>query len=158
MVEVAVAMSMASSAYNAIKKGMEMGREAQDVAEFFGKWFDAKEDIAEANQYAKNPSMVSKIFTGKSVEAQALQVTSAKYKIAQMEKELREYLLYTGQSDFYEDMMIERRKIREHRLQEARKKAEFRKSVLDGIAILVGLILGGVVAFGLIYMIVDINT
>ena len=93
MVEVAVAMSMASSAYNAIKKGMEMGREAQDVAEFFGKWFDAKEDIAEANQYAKNPSIVGKLFTGKSVEAQALQVTSAKYKIAQMEKELREYLL-----------------------------------------------------------------
>ena len=102
--------------------------------------------------------MVSKLFTGKSVEAQALQVTSAKYKIAQMEKELREYLLYTGQSDFYEDMMIERRKIREHRLQEARKKAEFRKSVIDGIAILVGLILGGLVAFGTIYMIVDINT
>ena len=68
MVEVAVAMSMASSAYNAIKKGMEMGREAQDVAEFFGKWFDAKEDIAEANQYAKNPSIVGKLFTGKSVE------------------------------------------------------------------------------------------
>ena len=45
MVEVAVAMSMASSAYNAIKKGMEMGREAQDVAEFFGRWFDAKENI-----------------------------------------------------------------------------------------------------------------
>ena len=126
-------------------------RGIQDVAEFFGKWFDAKEDIAEANQYAKNPSIVGKLFTGKSVEAQALQVTSAKYKIAQMEKELREYLLYTGQSDFYEDMMIERRKIREHRLQEQEAKAEFRKSVIDGIAILVGLILGGVVIWSHLY-------
>ena len=103
------------------------------------EWFDAKEDIAEANQYAKNPSIVGKLFTGKSVEAQALQVTSAKYKIAQMEKELREYLLYTGQSDFYEDMMIERRKIREHRLQETScKKQNSERSVIDGIAILVG--------------------
>ena len=154
MVEVAVAMSMASSAYNAIKKGMEMGREAQDVAEFFGRWFDAKENIAEANQYAQNPSMFGKMFSGKSVEAQALQVTSAKYKIAQMEKELREYLIYTGQSDFYEDMMIERRKIREQRLIRARAKAEFRKNVLDGIAIFIGAIVCAVVIAGTVSIIV----
>ena len=154
MVEVAVAMSMASSAYNAIKKGMEMGREDQDVAEFFGRWFDAKENIAEANQYAQNPSMFGKMFSGKSVEAQALQVTSAKYKIAQMEKELREYLIYTGQSDFYEDMMIERRKIREQRLIRARAKAEFRKNVLDGIAIFVGAIVCAVIIAGTVSIIV----
>ena len=154
MVEVAVAMSMASSAYNAIKKGMEMGREAQDVAEFFGRWFDAKENIAEANQYAQNPSMFGKMFSGKSVEAQALQVTSAKYKIAQMEKELREYLIYTGQSDFYEDMMIERRKIREQRLIRARAKAEFRKNVLDGIAIFIGAIVCAVVIAGTVSIII----
>tara|TARA_B100002019_G_scaffold293020_1_gene318286 strand:- start:2934 stop:3398 length:465 start_codon:yes stop_codon:yes gene_type:complete len=154
MVEVAVAMSMASSAYNAIKKGMEMGREAQDVAEFFGRWFDAKENIAEANQYAQNPSMFGKMFSGKSVEAQALQVTSAKYKIAQMEKELREYLIYTGQSDFYEDMMIERRKIREQRLIRARAKAEFRKNVLDGVAIFVGAIVCAVIIAGTVSIIV----
>ena len=154
MVEVAVAMSMASSAYNAIKKGMEMGREAQDVAEFFGRWFDAKENIAEANQYAQNPSMFGKMFSGKSVEAQALQVTSAKYKIAQMEKELREYLIYTGQSDFYEDMMIERRKIREQRLIRARAKAEFRKNVLEGIAIFVGAIVCAVIIAGTVSIIV----
>jgi len=154
MVEVAVAMSMASSAYNAIKKGMEMGREAQDVAEFFGRWFDAKENIAEANQYAKNPSVFGKMFSGKSVEAQALQVTSAKYKIAQMEKELREYLIYTGQSDFYEDMMIERRKIREQRLIRARAKAEFRKNVLDGIAIFIGAIVCAVIIAGTVAIIV----
>ena len=154
MVEVAVAMSMASSAYNAIKKGMEMGREAQDVAEFFGRWFDAKENIAEANQYAQNPSMFGKMFSGKSVEAQALQVTSAKYKIAQMEKELREYLIYTGQSDFYEDMMIERRKIREQRLIRARAKAEFRKNVLDGVAIFVGAIVCAIIIAGTVAIIV----
>jgi hypothetical protein len=145
---------MASSAYNAIKKGMEMGREAQDVAEFFGRWFDAKENIAEANQYANNPSVFGKMFSGKSVEAQALQVTSAKYKIAQMEKELREYLIYTGQSDFYEDMMIERRKIREQRLIRARAKAEFRKNVLDGIAIFIGAIVCAVVIAGTVSIII----
>ena len=43
MVEVAVAMSMASTAFNTIKKGIEMGREAQDIAQYFGNWFEAKD-------------------------------------------------------------------------------------------------------------------
>ena len=85
------------------------------------------------------------MFSGKSVEAQALQITSAKYKIQAMEKELRDYLLYSGQSDFYEDMMRERRVIREHRFREAQRKAESRKMFLDGIAIITGMLIGAVI-------------
>ena len=139
MVEVATAISLASSAYAGIKKAIEMGKEAQDVAEFFGRWFEAKEQIAEVQQYANNPSMMAKMFSGKSVEAQALQVTSARYKIQAMEKELREYLIYSGQVDFYEDMMKERRVIRQARLLAAKRKAEKRAFMLNMIALSVGM-------------------
>ena len=135
MVEVATAISLASSAYAGIKKAMEMGKEAQDVAEFFGRWFEAKEQINEIQQYANNPSIMAKMFSGKSVEAQALQVTSARYKIQAMEKELREYLIYTGQVDFYEDMMKERRIIRQSRLLAAKRKAEKRAFMLNMTAL-----------------------
>ena len=53
MVEIAAAMSLANFAYAGIKRAMEMGKEAQDVAQFFGRWFDAQEQIAEAGQYVK---------------------------------------------------------------------------------------------------------
>ena len=149
MVEVATALSLASSAYAGIKKAMEMGREAQDVAEFFGRWFEAKEQIAEVQQYANNPSMMAKMFSGKSVEAQALQVTSARYKIQAMEKELREYLIYTGQSDFYEDMMKERRVIRQARLLAANRKAEKRAFMLNVFAITVGMGIASFLIVGL---------
>ncbi len=139
MVEVATAISLASSAYAGIKKAIEMGKEAQDVADFFGRWFEAKEQIAEVQQYANNPSMMAKMFSGKSVEAQALQVTSARYKIQAMEKELREYLIYSGQVDFYEDMMKERRVIRQARLLAAKRKAEKRAFMLNMIALSVGM-------------------
>ena len=139
MIEVATAISLASSAYAGIKKAMEMGKEAQDVAEFFGRWFEAKEQIAEVQQYANNPSMMAKMFSGKSVEAQALQVTSARHKIQAMEKELREYLIYTGQVAFYEDMMKERRVIRQARLLAAKRKAEKRAFMANMFAIFVGM-------------------
>ena len=139
MVEVATAISLASSAYAGIKKAMEMGKEAQDVAEFFGRWFEAKEQIAEVQQYANNPSIMAKMLSSKSVEAQALQVTSARYKIQAMEKELREYLIYSGQVDFYEDMMKERRVIRQARLLAAKRKAEKRAFMLNMIALSIGM-------------------
>ena len=67
-------------------------------------------------------------------------------------KELREYLLYTGQVGFYEDMMKERRNIRAARLREAARKAEAKRLWTDIIALIVGgsvmaFIIGGTITF-----------
>ncbi len=131
MVEIAAALSMAGSAFNMIKGAIEQGREVQDLAQTFSSFFDAKEQIAEANIAASNPSMLGKLFSGKSVEAQALQVTAAKHKMMQLEKELREFLIYTGQMQFYEDMMRERRVIRAARIKAAQAAAEKRAFWID---------------------------
>ena len=132
MIELAAAVSMASSAYSGIKRAIEMGREAQDVASAFGKFFDAKESIAEASIEHKEGSKVKKLFSGTSVEAQALEITAAKHKTEQLEKELREFLLWTGQEQFYNDMMRERRRIREARMAEARRRAAKQAMIIDG--------------------------
>jgi hypothetical protein len=131
MVEVAAAISMAVSAYNGIKKAVEMGREVEDITGYFGKFFDAKETISEASQYNENAPLFSKLFAGRSVESQALEITAARYKTAKIEKELREFLIYSGQGQFYEDMLKERRHIREERIQKARDKAQTKKFWLD---------------------------
>lgn len=141
MVEIAAAVSLASQSFNMLKKAVETGREMQDMTQYFGKWFEAKEQISEANMYAQNPSVVKKLFSGGSVESQALEITAARHKIDQMEKELREYLIWSGQSQFYDDMMVERRKIREARLREAKRKAENKKFWTD--VIVIGSILAG---------------
>ena len=57
--------------------------------------------------------------------------------MAQLEKELREYLIYTGQQNFYDDMMRERRVIRQARMMEAKRKAENKKAAID-LTIIVG--------------------
>ena len=148
MIEVAAALQLAGSAFNMIKGAIEKGQEAQDMYNVFAKFFDAKEELAEANIAAQNPSMVGQLFGGSSVEAQALQVTAARYKIKQMEKELYEFLLYTGQQQFYEDMMKERRIIRQRRIEAAQAAARKRANIIDGIAI-VGFLafIGAVIGF-----------
>lgn len=147
MVEIAAALSMAGSAFNMIKGAIEKGQDVQDMYNVFAKFFDAKEQLAEADQRAKNPSMVGSLFGGSSVEAQALQVTAARHKIKQLEKELYEFLLYTGQQQFYEDMMKERRAIRQRRIEAAQAAARKKANIIDGIAIIgfcmfVGIVIG----------------
>ena len=148
MIEIAAALSMAGSAFNMLKGAIEQGREVQDMYSTFAQFFDAKESLAEADQHAKNPSMVGQLFGGKSVEAQALQVTAARHKIKQLEKELYEYLLYTGQQQFYDDMMKERRIIKQRRLEAAQAAARKKALIIDTIAIAGFLMfIGGMIAF-----------
>jgi len=141
MVEVGLAISVATSAFNGIKKAMEAGKDIEDCASYFGKFFDAKDQISEAVVQSENAPLASKMFAGTSVEAQALEITAAKHKAEQLEKELREFLIYTGQGPFYQDMMRERRRIRNARFREAQRRAANKKfwtdvCILGGLAIL----------------------
>lgn len=148
MMEIAAAISLASSAFNALKKGMETGREIEDMVDYFGKWFEAKDALSEQNINVNNQPAFKKMFSGNSVEAQALQVTHAKHKIKQMEKELYEYLLYTGQQEFYNDMMAERRAIRQARIDEAIRRSDRRRFWFDliigggAVSLALGIIIG----------------
>ena len=153
MMEIAAAISLANSAFNALKKGMETGREIEDMVGYFGKWFEAKDALSEQNINVNNQSAFKKMFSGNSVEAQALQVTHAKHKIKQMEKELYEYLLYSGQQEFYNDMMAERRAIRQARIDAAIKRSERRRFWIDTSAVVIALIAVTSIVLGMISLI-----
>lgn len=155
MMEIAAAISLATSTFNALKKGMEAGREIEDMMGYYGKWFEAKEALSENAIQNKNQPFVKKLFSGSSVEAQALEITQAKYKIKQMEKELYEYLLYSGQQDFYNDMMKERRVIRQARLQEAQRKAERKTFILNMLALTVSMGIATFVIVGIFVAIIS---
>ena len=131
MVELAAALSMANAAFNGIKWAVDAGKEIEDVASYFGHFFDARDQVNEARQLVQNQPVVNKLLQGSSVEAQALEATAAKHKMEQLEKDLREYLIWSGQGAFYEDMMIERRRIKRAREEAARRKAENRKFWID---------------------------
>ena len=153
MIEIAAAVSMATSAFGAIKKAMETGQEVEDMIGYFGKFFDAKDQLSEANMKATTSSFVGKLFNSSSVETQALEVTAARHKIMAIEKELREYLIYTGQTAFYEDMMKERRAIRLARAKAAKEAAERKAMIIDIAALVIGTVVTLAIVIGFISII-----
>jgi|GEM_PF-1340208 len=153
MIEVVAALSAANAAFNALKRGVEKGKELHEMAGTLSSFFEANEQISEASIESKEVSNAAKLLSKKSIEQQAMEVALAKQRAARLEKELREYLIYTGQGDFYRDMLKQRRIIRQRRLEHASAVAKRKSDTIDIIfavvafGIAVGAIIGMVVLF-----------
>jgi len=150
MIEVVAALSAANAAFNALKAGVDKGKELHDMAGTLSQFFEANEQISEANIESQEISNTAKLLAGKSIEQQALEITLAKKRAATLEKELREYLIYTGQGDFYRDMLKQRRILRQRKLEAARVAAR-RKS--DATDIVVATIVVSIAVAALVAMI-----
>ena len=154
MIEISLAIAAASQAVSTIKKGLRAGRDAQDLATQFASFFDAKDKIDTAKTESDNPAIGSKVFAKQSVESYALEVALAEHKTKEMEKQLRELFVYSGQGDVYKSMMRTRQKERQRRLQAARALAERKKLVLDIILISCFVAVGLGIIGGLIYAVI----
>ncbi len=135
MIEVTVAIAAASRAVTLIKKGLSLGKDTQELSSQFAQFFDAKDRIDTAKAAAENAPLGKKVFAAQSVEAYALEVALAEHKAKDLEKQLRELFVYSGQADVYSSMMRARQQERQRRLQVARKMAEQKRLMLDLVLI-----------------------
>jgi hypothetical protein len=135
--EIVAAVQICASAYRFMKTAVNEGRELSDMTRALGKFWDAREEVSVLEQKATNPSKVEKLFGGKSVESQALEITLQKRKAEQLEKELKDLFYWTGNANLWHDMLRERIKIRNMRIADARAKAQSRAAMVD-IVVIVG--------------------
>ena len=133
--EIIAAVQMCASAYRFMKTAVNEGRELSDMTRALGKFWDAREEVSVLEQKATNPSKIEKLFGGKSVESQALEITLQKQKAEQLEKELKDLFYWTGNANLWHDMLRERIKIRNMRIADARAKAQSRAAMIDVVAI-----------------------
>ena len=151
MLDPVSALAIATSAYNAIKKGIEMGRELEDMGGQLGTWFGAVADVKNAEEEAKDPPLFKKLLSSGSVEQQALQALMARKKIEQQERELRELIVYRWGTDAYVEMIRDRARIKDTRTKALENQRRKMKKLIANaltIAAILGLI-GAVVAFGI---------
>jgi hypothetical protein len=141
LLEVGAALKICTQAYNVINKGLEKGHSAMDLMDRFGAFYDAKDQITAAEEASKQKPLLG----GGSIEAEALRITTAKMRVAEQEKRLREIILLTvpNGKEFYTDMLRQRKAIRQRIIKQAKAKAARRKHAIN---IAVGLVACGVIA------------
>ena len=158
MIDPVSALALATSAYKAIKKGIEMGKELEDMGGVLGTWFSAISDVKNAEEEAKDPPLFKKLIAKGSVEQQALQALFARKKIEQQEKELRELIVWRWSTEEYTAMMRDRVKIkdtRERTIQNQRRK--MRNLVMNTITIIAIAALTGLLGVFLVGIIQNVG-
>ena len=149
MIDPVTAIAGATAAFNFMKKGVQVGRDLQDMGQQLQQWAGYMADIDQAEKMIEKPPWYKAL--GGGVQAQAMEVFLARKKAKQMRDELREIISHPailGPSHWQEFLRIEadiRKQKREHEF----RRMEIKQTIMEwtaGVALFIVLI-GGLVGF-----------
>ena len=144
------AFGVATTAFNAIKKGFQVGRDVESMSKDLGRWMGAIQDVKDGHNKKKN-----RVFG--SVEEEALETFAIKKKAIAMENDLRNFVnLSYGPNAWNEVIRIQAdiRKQKKEAIEEAkRKQAKMIENIILGV--LVVFFLGAVGA--ILYLILSVD-
>ena len=144
------AFGVATTAFNAIKKGFQVGRDVESMSKDLGRWMGAIQDVKEGHNKKKN-----RVFG--SVEEEALETFAIKKKAIAMENELRTFVNYSyGPNAWNEVLRIQAdiRKQKKEAIEEAkRKQAQMIENIILGVLVVFFL---GVVG-AVLYLILSVD-
>ena len=144
------AFGVATTAFNAIKKGFQVGRDVESMSKDLGRWMGAIQDVKEGHNKKKN-----RVFG--SVEEEALETFAIKKKAIAMENDLRNFVnLSYGPNAWNEVLRIQAdiRKQKKEAIEEAKRK---QKKMIENLilGVLVVFFLGVVGA--ILYLILSVD-
>ena len=143
MIEVAAALSAATTAFNAIKKGFEVGRDIESMSGDLSRWMGAASDIDKAGEYAKKPPLFKKLFAAGSVEEEAMATFMAKKKAEDMRYQLKQLISLTRGPAAWDELLKTEGEIRKKRQAAIYAQKERQRKVMEVIAWVIGCALIG---------------
>ena len=135
MIDPVTALATATAAFNAVKKGVEMGQDIENMAGQIGKWMGAVSDIDKSGEYAKKPPLFKKVFNAGSVEEEALQAFMAKKKAEDMREQLKQIISATRGPGAWQELIKTEVDIRKKRQKAIYDQKERQKHFFEILAI-----------------------
>ena len=135
------AMATASAAFGALKKGFAIGRDIESMASDLSRWMGALSDLDQMEKEAKNPPIFKKLFSGQSVEQEAIQTFAAKKKAEEQRYELKQWISMTLGRAAWDELVRMEGQIRKRRQETLYAQRERRQKFVEIIAwvIMIGL-------------------
>ena len=139
-------IATASAAYNALKKGIEIGRELQDMGGQLATWAGAVSDLEFLAKKAESPPWWR---MGGSAQAEAVEIFAAKKRIEAQRDELRTFVQYSyGQSAWEELLRIEAQ-VRKRKAATDHRRAELKEMAIN-ITLVVLVLAAGIAGLALL--------
>jgi len=142
----------ATVAFNALKKGFQVGKDLQDMSGQLTQWASAMSDLSYAEQKNKNPPWW-KALNGQSVEAEALEIFTAKKKAEAMRKELKDWISFSMGPSAWDELVATEGKIRKQKKEQEYRKAEIQEAIVTwSLSGFILLLFMGILSF-VVYMV-----
>ena len=138
MIDPVSAVAIAGTAFNAIKKGIAIGKDVESMYGDIGRWMGAVSDINQSEKQSKNPPLFKKLFAGSSIEEEAMNAFAAKKKAEEMEYELKQYIMFTHGAGAWDELIRMQGKIRKQRQEQIYAQQEARARLLNYIIMTIG--------------------
>ena len=119
----------ATVAFNALKKGFQVGKDLQDMSGQLTQWAGAMSDLSFMEQKNKNPPWW-KALNGQSVEAEALEIFTAKKKAEAMRQELKDWISFSMGPSAWDELVATEGRIRKQKREQEYRKAEMVEAII----------------------------
>jgi hypothetical protein len=143
-------MATATAAFNAVKKGISIGRDIESMASDLGRWMGALSDLDMLEKEAKNPPIFKKLFAGKSVEQEAMETFAAKRNAEQQRTDLKNFIGMMYGKSKWDELIAMEGKIRKQRQETLYIQRQRRRKFIEitawimmgilGISLLIGFV------------------
>ena len=154
MIDPISAIAMATTAFNTIKKGFEVGRDIESMYGDMGRWMGAVADIDQAEKMNKKPPLFKKLFNGSSIEQEAMDIFAAKKKAEEMEQELKNFVNFTHGPNSWNEILALQAQIRKDRKKAIYDQEQRRQEIMNAIGIILAVcVIGGVLIGGFMIVI-----
>ena len=150
-VTISAAVATASTAFNGIKRAFAAGKDLESMSQDLSRWMGAVSDVDAAHKSAKNPTMFRKVFSGGTIEQEAIEAFTAKKKLEEQRYELKQFLMFTHGSKAWDELLAMEGKIRKRRQKEIYDRKIFREKVISIVAVTIVVAIGSFVLIGFIY-------
>jgi len=130
---IGLAITAASKAFGAIKKGFAMGREIEAMGGDLSRWMSAMSDVDNAEKTTKNPSALQKLFKGKELEASAIEAFTAKKKLEAQRQELKSFINFHYGANSWNEILRMEAEIRKKRQQDIYDRQQLIRKIWEYI-------------------------
>ena len=150
-VTISAAVATASTAFNGIKRAFQAGRDLESMSQDLSRWMGAVSDVDAAHKSAKNPTMFRKVFSGGTIEQEAIEAFTAKKKLEEQRYELKQFLMFTHGSKAWDELLAMEGQIRKRRQKEIYDRKIFREKVIGIVALTIVIAIGSAILIGFVY-------
>ena len=143
------AMATASAAFTTIKRGFQVGRDIESMASDLSRWMGALSDLDQMEKEAKNPPIFKKLFSGQTIEQEAITSFANKQKAQQQRYELQQWISLTMGKSKWDELVKMEGQIRKRRQETLYLQRERRRKFVEIIAwiVMLGLAIAALTAF-----------